>query len=173
MQHIKLDNTYLMHKYASGQARKILYKHLTIDQYGIHEQKFIDSLDDKEQAMYLTMKLFIYGDPDLEINPKELKSKLYLNKNCHSCVILGHQNLLDIYNKYNVVILDGNSSELYPRLIDDTNSYFSIELNKKLYENIDVKDISNEDLIKMCTNYHINCNAENCIFKEITIDDID
>jgi hypothetical protein len=84
------------------------------------------------------------------------KPNLYLDSKCHSCVILGHQNLLDIHNKYNIIyskIPIGN----YPYLEINNKKYEYIELNRKLYENIDVKDVSEESLLNMCTNNHINC----------------
>lgn len=126
--------------------------------YGYGEKRktpaeFLHGLEgeDREFALVSCM-LFGFTWPSLT----DKKPILYLNRNCHSCSILGHQNMLELYNHYKVVVEDGNEDTL-PSLEDNGEKYTGIELNKKLFENIGIKDVSIENLEKMCTNDHRNC----------------
>jgi hypothetical protein len=123
-----------------------------------YAEKFRNNLSDEHKKIYDNYRI-LYMMSDLpDFNDNKNKPKLYVNKNCHSCTILGHQNLFELNKLYNVVQIEDNDN--VPRLEDGDNKYIGIDLMRKLYQNININDIKDDKLEKMIENDHRNCTHE-------------
>jgi hypothetical protein len=81
---------------------------------------------------------------------------LICNKNCHSCAVLAH---LSMFNPelYSVHVLHTKQGD-YPALKQNDQVYRGIELERKLFENKGIMDVSEESLEKIANgNDHRNC----------------
>lgn len=120
-----------------------------------YAEKFRNRLSDEHKKIYdnyyilYIMQNYFFGSKYDNIKPT-----LFVNKNCNSCSILGHQNLLEL-QQYNII----QTADIInvPRLEDGDNKYIGIELMRKLYQNININDITDEKLEKMIENDHRNC----------------
>jgi hypothetical protein len=86
--------------------------------------------------------------------------RLLVNKNHHSCTIMGHYNMLKL-SEYNIEQKDGTTDK-YPLLeLSENETLSGIELQRKLFENCGITDVTDEDLQKVI-NSHRNCSPELC-----------
>jgi hypothetical protein len=123
-----------------------------------YHEKYRNSLSDEDKKIFDTYRILYLITHFPDSNNSKNKPKLYVNKNCHSCTILGHQNLFELYKLYNVVQIEDNDN--VPRLEDGDNKYIGIDLMRKLYQNININDIEDDKLEKMIENDHRNCTHE-------------
>jgi|694.fasta_scaffold76414_6 hypothetical protein len=122
-----------------------------------YAEKFRNKLSDEHKKIYDNYRI-LYMLTHLPDSNNKNKPNLYVNKNCHSCTILGHQNLFELNKLYNIVQIEDNDN--VPRLEDGDNKYIGIDLMRKLYQNININDIEDDKLEKMIENDHRNCTHE-------------
>ncbi len=81
-----------------------------------------------------------------------------MNKNCSSCVILGHHTIFHIYERYNVIIEDNNNGD-FPKLMINNGTFITgLELYREICNgDINKLSLSDEQLEKMFVNNHTNC----------------
>ena len=86
---------------------------------------------------------------------KLMKPTLIVNQNCHSCALLGHPFLLSL-DHYQIEYREGRSAE-FPLLQQDGHEYRGLELQRKIFQKINITDLSDEKLAKTIVNDHRNC----------------
>lgn len=94
------------------------------------------------------------------------KPTLHLDRSCHSAAVLGNRYSLNL-DKYNIVMEYGighpymttwydNRAKICPYLHDGNKCYKGMELNKKIYEDLNII-YTNNDLVNLLTDKHANC----------------